>query len=171
MESEARFCPRCGNALKLRPLFGRQRPSCPACGYVHFEDPKVAVGVVAQRAGQILLTQRNHEPKMGGWSFPSGFVDAGEDVHDAATREAWEETQIHVHIERLLGIYQEPGSRVIYLAYAGQAGEGEPVADSESMAVRFFPADALPELAFVHDRAILDAWRSGHGAKLEGSEQ
>src|SRR5579864_5308700 len=100
MEAEARFCLRCGAALETRELSGRQRPSCPNCAYVHYEDPKVAVGVVAARDGQILLTRRNHEPRMGGWSFPSGFVDAGEEVQAAAAREALEETGIAVRIER-----------------------------------------------------------------------
>lgn len=133
---------------------------CPACGQVHFDDPKVAVGVVAAREGQILLIRRNHEPKMGCWSFPSGFVDAYEDVVAAAAREAWEETGIRVTVGPLLGVFQEPGSRVIFLAYAAKAGPGEPVAGDECMDVRFFPTDALPELAFPHDQAIIAAWKS-----------
>lgn len=158
-ESAARYCLRCGVALAPRQIFGHTRPACPACDYVYFEDPKVAVGVVADRRGQILLTRRNHEPRMGRWSFPSGFVDAGEDVRAAAVREAHEETGIIVQLRSLLGIYQEEGSRVIYIAYAAAAGEGDPVADEESMEVRFFPEAALPDLAFTHDGEILRAWR------------
>lgn len=158
-----KFCSGCGTALEERPLFGKLRPVCPACGQVHFEDPKVAVGVVAERDGRILLTRRNHEPKMGCWSFPSGFVDAYEDVVQAAAREAWEETGIVVDVRALLGVYQEPGSRVIYLAYAAAAGPGDPVIGDECMDVRFFPADALPDLAFHHDAAILEAWRGRGG--------
>jgi 8-oxo-dGTP diphosphatase len=155
----ANYCVECGTRLEAREAFGRTRPVCPACGRVHFDDPKVAVGVVAAREGMILLTRRNHEPKMGCWSFPSGFVDAYEDVVEAAAREALEETGIRVAVRELLGVYQEPGSRVIYLAFAADAGEGEPVVGEECMDVRFFPADALPTLAFAHDAAILDAWR------------
>lgn len=161
MEDPARFCLRCGAALTPRLIFGRLRPSCPVCGYVHFADPKVAVGVVAVRDGEILLTKRNHEPRMGKWSFPSGFVDAREDVRDAAIRETLEETGIAVELERLLGVYQEPGSNVIYLAYAARAGAGTPVADAESMEVRFFPDNELPPLGFRHDPEILRTWREG----------
>jgi ADP-ribose pyrophosphatase YjhB (NUDIX family)/Uma2 family endonuclease len=158
------FCPQCGTALERRPVFGRERPACPACEYVHFDDPKVAVGVVAERDGQILMAQRNHEPKLGEWSFPSGFVDAYENVEEAAVREAQEETGLEVRIEHLLGVYQEPGSRVIFLAYAGTAEEGEPVAGDECLDVRFFAPDALPPPAFLHDRAIMEAWRRWRGA-------
>lgn len=157
------FCSACGCRLVEREAFGRIRPVCPACGQVHFDDPKVAVGVVAARDGQILLTRRNHEPKMGEWSFPSGFVDAYEDVVAAAAREAWEETRIRVRVRHLLGVYQEPDSRVIFLAYAADAGPGEPVASEESLEVRFFPVNALPPLAFHHDAAILAAWRRRRG--------
>ncbi len=161
MESHARYCIRCASLLDVREAFGKARPVCPACGHVHFEDPKVAVGVIAERDGAILLTKRNHEPRMGCWSFPSGFVDAGEDVRAAAVREALEETGILVELQRLLGVYQEDGSRVVYIAYAALAGGGQPVADEESMEVRFFDVDSLPELAFPHDGEILDAWRLG----------
>ncbi|MFN8557091.1 MAG: NUDIX hydrolase [Dehalococcoidia bacterium] len=163
------YCVDCGTALDRRTIFGRERPVCPACGRVHYDDPKVAVGVVAARDGRILLTRRNHEPKMGCWSFPSGFVDAFENVVEAAAREAREETGIEVRIGPLLGIYQETGSRVIYLAYSGEAGPGDPVIGDECMDVRFFAPDDMPDLAFQHDGAILAAWRNavaGQNARL-----
>ena len=153
------YCPMCAASLDRREAFGRERLVCPTCGYVHFEDPKVAVGVVAERDGRILMTQRNHEPKLGAWSFPSGYVDAYENVEEAAVREAREETGIDVTIERLLGVYQEPGSRVIFLAFAATAGAGDPVVGDECIDVRVFTPDDLPPPAFHHDAAIIDAWR------------
>lgn len=155
----ANFCIECGTRLEPREMFGRERGVCPACGHVHFDEPKVAVGVVASRDGQVLLTRRNHEPKLGCWSFPSGYVDAFEDVRAGAAREAWEETGIRVEVGPLLGVWQEPGSRVIYLAFAAEAAAGDPIVGDECMDVRFFPADALPDLAFTHDGAIVAAWR------------
>jgi len=155
----ARFCPLDGTPLATQPAFGWERPVCPACGYTHFDDPKVAVGVVAERDGSILMTRRNHEPRLGAWSFPSGFVDAYEDVREAAVREAWEETAVRVEILALLGVYQEPGSRVIFLAFAGSAGNEEPVAGDEAFEVAYFPIDAMPPPAFLHDREIMAAWR------------
>jgi ADP-ribose pyrophosphatase YjhB (NUDIX family) len=154
-----KFCPMCGTALERRQAFGRERLVCPTCEYIHFDDPKVAVGVVAERDGGILMTRRAHEPKVGEWSFPSGFVDAYEDVRAAAIREAHEETGITVQLLSLLGVYQEPESRVIFLAFAARAGPGEPVPSDECQEVRFFPANALPPPAFHHDPAIIAAWR------------
>ncbi len=145
-------------------MFGRQRFVCPGCGYIHFEDPKVAVGVVAVNGGRILLTRRNHEPKLGEWSFPAGFVDAGEDVVEAAMREAWEETGVRVRVGRLLGVFQERGSRVIFLAYVATAGDGELVCGDECMDVQYFAPRDLPPLAFDNDAAILAAWRTVPGS-------
>src|SRR5687767_11690657 len=117
----AAFCPDCGSRLAEKMAFGRLRGVCSGCGRVHFDDPKVAVGVVVDLDGRIVLGRRGHEPNMGRWSFPSGYVDAGEKVEDAAVREVEEETGIKVRIDRLLGVYSTPGERTIFIAYAGSA--------------------------------------------------
>ncbi len=160
------FCPECGAALEQRLAFGKQRGVCPGCGYTHFDDPKVAVGVVVELDGGILLGKRNHDPKIGCWSFPSGFVDAGEVPEDAAIREVEEETGIKVTLDRILGVYSQAGERVLFIAYAGRAAGGRLEAGEECTEVATFAPDALPELAFPNDGAILAAWRSGRGLDL-----
>ena len=157
----ARFCPQCSAPLRRRLAFGRRRQICPECGYIHFNDPKVAVGVVAQRRGRLLLVRRDHEPRLGEWSFPSGYVDAGEVLEEAAMREAKEETGLDVRIQRLLGAYSSAGERVIFIAYAARVTGGRIEVGAECQDVRFFPPDSLPPLAFSHDAAILRAWRLG----------
>ena len=42
----ARFCIRCGHRLELRDDNGSPRPTCPACGYVHYRNPAPAAGVL-----------------------------------------------------------------------------------------------------------------------------
>jgi ADP-ribose pyrophosphatase YjhB (NUDIX family) len=130
---------------------------------VHFDEPKVAVGVLAERRGRLLLVQRGHEPKVGEWSFPSGFVDAGEVVEEAAAREAKEETGLEVKIQGLLGVYSAPGDPVIFIAYAARVVRGRIEVGPECRDARFFPPSALPPLAFGHDQAIVEAWRAGRG--------
>lgn len=157
----ARFCPQCGTPLRRRAAFGRRRKVCPQCGYVYFNDPKVAVGILARRRGRLLLVRRNIEPHLGEWSFPSGYVDAGEVLEQAALREVKEETGLDVRVERLLGAYSSPGERLIFIAYAARVTGGRIQVGAECQDVRFFPQDALPPLAFPHDPAILRAWRQG----------
>ncbi len=157
----ARFCPRCGTALHRRAAFGKRRPVCPNCGYVHFDDPKVAAGVLAERRGQLLLIRRNHEPHVGEWSFPSGYIDAGEQLEAGAIRETKEETGLVVRIDRLLGAWSTAGERVIFIAYAARVTGGRIEVGPECIDVRFFAPSALPPLAFLHDEAIVRAWRGG----------
>jgi 8-oxo-dGTP diphosphatase len=159
----ARFCLRCGTALGRRVVFGRRRPVCPNCGYVHFNDPKVAVGVLAERRGKLLLVRRNHEPHLGEWSFPSGYVDAGEQLEAGAIRETKEETGLDVRIDRLLGAWSTAGERVIFIAYAARATGGQIDVGPECIDVRFFPPGGLPPLAFQHDQSVLRAWSSFRG--------
>jgi ADP-ribose pyrophosphatase YjhB (NUDIX family) len=154
------FCAQCGTRFEERFVFGRLRPVCPNCGAVHFDDPKVAVGVVIELDGKIVLGRRAHEPKLGLWSFPSGFVDAGERLESAAMREVEEETGLQVRIDRLLGAYSTEGERTIFIAYAGSVTGGTLVAGEECLEVVAFAPDALPELAFPHDGAVLAAWAS-----------
>jgi 8-oxo-dGTP diphosphatase len=167
LPTPARFCPRCGAALPA-PAPGAP-PACPEGHYTWYADPKVAVGVVVARDGareaEILLVRRNHEPAMGRWAFPSGFVDAGEVVEDAAAREVREETGVTVRLDGLLGVYSEPGNPVVFVAYAGTAVAGEPAPGDEALAVGYFAPAALPDLAFPHDGAVLEAWRAHRAAR------
>ncbi len=165
LPTPARYCPRCGVALPAprdsAPTAGT-RCATEGCGYAWYPDPKVAVGVVAERDGRILLVRRNHEPAFGRWAFPSGFVDAGEILTDAAQRETREEAGIDVHIDRLLGAWSAPDDPVVFIAYAGTLAPGDPVAGAEASEVAFFAPDALPPLAFDHDAEVIAAWRAGH---------
>ena len=156
----ARFCIDCGARLEPREAFGQPRPVCPRCGHVHFDDPKVAVGVVVELEGKIVLGRRNHEPMLGRWSFPSGFVDAGEELEAAAMREVEEETGVKVRIDRLLGAYSRAGDRTVFIAYAGTAVGGDLRSGDETFEVGAFAPDELPDLAFPHDQEILDSWRA-----------
>ena len=157
-----RYCPLCAAPLETRTLHGRDRPACPRCDFVHFTDPKLAVGVlVADDEGRLLYTQRNHEPAMGSWAWPSGFVDRGEELRAAAIREVREETGIEIVIDRLIDAYSLADDPLVFIAFAGRAGAGELRPGEEAQDVRFFPLDALPPPVFPHDPAILDAWRNG----------
>jgi len=156
------YCPVCGNALDLT-AGPNGLPLCQHCGYVRYSNPKVGAGVVAERDGRILLIRRNHEPMMGKWSFPSGFVDGGEVVEEAAAREAREEAGVEVRIDSLLGVYSTAGDPVVFVAYAATVTSGEPTPGDEAYEVGLFAPDALPELAFPHDQRIVAAWRERTG--------
>ncbi len=155
-----RHCSACGTKLRTRTYEGHRRRVCPNCGRIAFDDPKVAVGVLATRNGKLLLVQRGQNPNRGAWSFPSGFVDAGEGLEEAAIRETREETGLEIRIQRQLGAFAHPGDRVVFLAYAARVLRGRIAIGRECQDVRYFDTEDLPALAFPHDAEILKEWRS-----------
>ena len=102
------FCPRCAHPLEYKHAFGRVRPVCPDCGYVHFRDPKLAVGALVQdKVGRVLLVRRAVIPRIGYWAVPSGFVEYDEQPRVALAREIEEETGIQADIGRVIDLPPE----------------------------------------------------------------
>jgi 8-oxo-dGTP diphosphatase len=153
-----RFCPICGSLLESRVLFGKNRPVCPDCGFIHFDDPKVASSVLVEQDGKVLLVRRLNSPQIGQWSFPAGFVDAYEDPADAARRECLEETGLEVEITELLDVIggreHEHGADIVIVYRAAVTG-GELKAGDDADQAAFFPRDQLPPLAFRATRLAL----------------
>ena len=62
----------------------------------------VAVGgIVEDGKGNILLVKTRN----GGWVFPGGQVEVGENLTDALVREIKEESGIDVTVSKLIGVY------------------------------------------------------------------
>ena len=165
-----RFCPTCGTPVQEQISFGRIRPVCPACGRIHFYDPKVAAGVLVEEAGRVLLVRRTQEPGRGLWTLPAGFVDAGEDPAAAAARECLEETGLEVTLDGLFdlaaGRAHPRGADIVIVYLARVTGGGlRPGDDADSAA--FFGPDELPELAFDATRRAVHRWREGRGPAVE----
>ena len=59
------FCPYCATPLQTRLLFGKERPACNACGFVQFQDPKVAASALLTEGDHVLLICRGVPPRKG----------------------------------------------------------------------------------------------------------
>jgi ADP-ribose pyrophosphatase YjhB (NUDIX family) len=110
------------------------------------------VTAVVRRGPDVLLVQRSDT---GEWSPVTGIVDPGEDPGVAAGREVLEETGVVVTVDRLAWVQALPrtthvnGDLATYLDHTFSCSyvSGEPhVADDESLAVRWCPADDLPAM-------------------------
>jgi 8-oxo-dGTP diphosphatase len=116
------------------------------------ETPKLMVDVVISSEAGVVLIRRGSEPFEGQWALPGGFVDVGETVHEAAVREAAEETG--------LGVYSEPDrdprGHNVSVAFLARVLGGQMQAASDAAEVGVLDPNTV-ELAFDHSRIISDA--------------
>lgn len=157
------YCPHCRAVLEDEFVFGRTRRVCPECGFIHFIDPKVGAGVLAERDGKVVLVRRAAVPALGAWCLPSGFVEHDEAPEQAAVRECWEETGLCVRLTGLLDVRQYtndsrgPG---IVILYKGQVVGGEPRPGDDASEVGCFGPNDLPDdIAFATHRRVLARWQ------------
>jgi len=165
MRVEFRFCPACGQRLASRQIEGRPLPACPACEFVAWPDPKVAVALVAHDRGRVLAIRRGIPPGLGQWALPGGYLDAAESPEQGARRECLEETHCEVEVERLACIYHTAveGGGLLVLAYSGHLVAGAAAPTEEAPELSWFEADQVPHLVFASHREALAAWRASRG--------
>jgi ADP-ribose pyrophosphatase YjhB (NUDIX family) len=125
----------------------------------------IAVNVAVIHAGKILLTQREDFET---WVLPSGGVEDGESLAQAAIRETKEETGVDVELTRLVGVYSRMGSwspGYMVLFAAKPVGGEIKCQKGETIAVEWFAFDDLPgPLSLGHKRRIKDAVEGVSGA-------
>lgn len=167
------FCLRCGNALEARTveLEDKVRSVCPSCGYIHYDNPTPAAGVILVEDGRVLLVQRKYKPKVGMWTLPAGFVERGEQVDVCAVREAKEETNLDVEVSRLFNVYSafdDPRAAVVLILYVVRRVGGTLQCGDDASDAQFFALDALPDdIAFrAHVRALADIKAQCDGGTL-----
>lgn len=167
---EARYCPRCATPLAPRPDGERLRPTCPACGYVHYVNPVVAAGTLVERDGRLLLVRRGVPPGEGRWGLPAGYAEADETPEQAAVRETREESGLEVTITELLSVLPFGGQGLpsgVLILYGATAPTGEPRPGDDALEARFFAPDELPgEIAFRTHRQAVEHWRRSHAVRV-----
>lgn len=159
--NEYKFCPRCASPLTLQERFGKLRPVCTACGWIHFVDPKVAAAVLVIQAERVLLVRRLNEPFRGLWTLPAGFVNGGEDPAQAAERECLEETGLSVRVTRVYDIVsgrEHPRGADFVIIYQAEVAGGDMHAADDADAVEWFDKDHLPPLAFLATKKVLQSF-------------
>ena len=120
----------------------------------------VAVAVIVNTQGQVLITRRPETAHQGGlWEFPGGKVEAGELVGAALKRELSEELGIELlACESLLEILHDyPDKSVLLDVWRVTAFSGEAYG-REQQPVRWVTPESLRNYAFPQaNRAIIQA--------------
>lgn len=106
-----KYCPRCATELVSRHEGGRERPTCPSCGYVFFGEYSIGVGGVVLRDGKALLIRRGLEPGRGWWQIPGGYAENDELVTEAVLREVYEEAGVRARVVDVLGFRHSVGGK------------------------------------------------------------
>ena len=95
---DTRFCSRCGGKLthskKERMLF------CKACGQTVYPRISPALIIAVYDGERLLMSRYRHSRDTGPLGetgvLPAGYMEVGETPEQAAAREVWEETGVHI---------------------------------------------------------------------------
>ena len=124
------------------------------------ETPKIMVDVVVPSEGGVVLIRRGTDPYEGMWALPGGFVEVGETAENAAVREAKEETNLDVELERLVGVYSEPDrdprGHNVSVTFLARITGGDPEAATDADEVAILDPSEV-ELAFDHRKILEDS--------------
>ena len=155
-----RFCPACGGAVAHRIPDGDSllRAVCDACNLVHYQNPKMVVGVLATYEDRILMCKRAIEPRYGLWTLPAGFMENDESASEGAAREALEEANARVEVTDLYTVYSIPHISQVYMMFRGRLLDPDVSPGIESLEVRLVREDEIPwdSIAFAMVRRSLE---------------
>lgn len=127
-----------------------------------YPRPAVTVDIIVFRnkMSEVLLIKRLHPPFQNYWAFPGGFVDMDETLEEAAARELEEETgmtgislhQFHAFSDPC----RDPRHRTISVIFRGiyEDSDSPARAGSDAGEVCWFKLNALPALAFDHEKIL-----------------
>jgi NAD+ diphosphatase len=169
-------CPRCG-AVTVPILAGHAR-RCPVDDSEHFPRVDPAVIMLITDDNDRCLLARNRTWPARRVSILAGFVEPGESLEQAVSREVGEETGLQVNGMRYVGSQPWPMPRSLMLGFVARApGAQEIVVDGEEIAeARWFTREELlaavsardvllpPPVSIAHQ--IIVSW---YGAPLPGS--
>jgi 8-oxo-dGTP diphosphatase len=129
------------------------------------QNIKIAVDAIVfgytENKLNVLLIKQKYGLLKDRWALVGGFVKDDETLNEAVYRELQEEAGISVnYLEQLYtfgdDINRDPRFRVISVAYFALVNSTKLVltADTDAEDARWFPIDALPDLAFDHKNIL-----------------
>ena len=157
-----KFCSDCAHPVEFRIPPGDALPRyvCPACGGIHYQNPKLILGCVPEHEGRLLLCKRAIEPRLGFWTFPAGFMENGETLQQAAARECREEANAEVEVGSLLSVVHVLHAHQVHVNFRATLRDAEFGVGSESLESMLVRPEDIPwgMLAFPSVEFTLRHW-------------
>lgn len=157
------FCGRCGAGLALRRDV--RAKECGRCGHLVFPRISPAVIVLIERGDQVLLARAARFAD-GFYSVLAGFVEPGESLEEAVSREVEEETGIMVQDIRYFGSQPWPFPDSLMIGFTARYAAGEIHIDGkEILDGQWFSVDDLPRIPgkISIARRLIDWFVEKHG--------
>jgi len=147
-----KYCSHCGHEVDFRIPENDNLPRfiCDHCGSIHYQNPNIVTGCIAQWENKILMCKRAIEPRYGLWTLPAGFMENQETLEEAAMRETLEEANARVANLNLYAVYSIPHINQVYMMFTAALLDLEFGPGSESLEVELFSQSEIPwqQLAF-----------------------
>ena len=123
--------------------------------------PRLTVDTVIVKNDNVILIKRKYPPFEGVYALIGGHVETGENVYNAAKREAREETGLEIGIDKMIGVYsnpdRDPREHVVTIAFTAYPIGDIRLRASDEGSIAWFDLNTLPVLAFDHSDIIRDA--------------
>jgi len=147
-----KYCSVCGATvvMKIPPGDLMLRHVCEACGTVHYLNPKIVVGALAEWEGKILMCRRAIEPRMGYWTLPAGFMENHETTGEGAIRETLEEARARVELGPMFSLVNVPHISQVHIVYRARLLDLDFAPGDESLEVVLMEEAQIPwdQIAF-----------------------
>lgn len=143
--------------MRVPPGDSFARHVCDACHTIHYQNPRLVVGCIAEWEDRILLCRRGIEPRYGLWTVPAGYMENGETTFEGAMRETLEEANARVEIGPLYALYNLPHISQVYLLFRARLLDAEVRPGAETLEARLFAEHEIPweRIAFATVRSTL----------------
>jgi ADP-ribose pyrophosphatase YjhB (NUDIX family) len=157
-----KFCSNCAAPIvhRIPPGDSLPRYLCVACGEIHYQNPKLIVGTLAEWEGRLMLCRRAIEPRYGYWTLPAGFMENGESTAEGAERETREEAGARIEIGEACSMISVPHANQVHVFYRARLKDIAFAPGEESLDVALFAPEAIPwaDIAFKTVEMTLRHW-------------
>ncbi|MFB0610929.1 NAD(+) diphosphatase [Aurantiacibacter poecillastricola] len=138
-----RFCARCGSSTHIAK--GGWQRNCEACEAQHFPRVDPVAIMLVERDGDLLVGRGRGWPERS-YSALAGFIEPGESVEEAVTREVLEEVGVRVHSATYIASQPWPFPSQLMIGCHGFAEARELVIDrTEIEDARWFTREEVAD--------------------------